>query len=82
MDSGRTASALVAHYRERGAASVRLVSLLSKPARREVDYEPDYLLFEIADHFVVGYGLDFGERLRTLPYVGVLKPELYSSNTE
>ena len=54
-----------------------MCSLLSKPARREVEYEPEYLLFAIPDKFVVGYGLDFAETLRSLPYVGVLRPELY-----
>lgn len=70
----------MAHYTARGAASVALVSLLSKPARREIDYDPDYLCFAIADKFVVGYGLDFAEKLRSLPYVGVLRPELYMSD--
>jgi hypoxanthine-guanine phosphoribosyltransferase len=56
-----------------------MASLLSKPARREVDFDPQYLCFTIPDKFVVGYGLDFAEHLRSLPYVGVLKPEAYSS---
>jgi hypoxanthine phosphoribosyltransferase len=78
VDSGRTALALLAHYREAGAASVKLASLLSKPARRTTDCEPDYLCFEVEDKFVIGYGLDFDELYRELPYVGVLKPELYA----
>jgi hypoxanthine phosphoribosyltransferase len=79
VDTGRTAQALTSHYRAAGAASVEMVALLSKPARREVDFDPAYLCFTIPDKFVVGYGLDFAEHLRTLPYVGVLKPEAYSS---
>ena len=77
VDSGRTATALLQHYRDAGAASCKLVSLLSKPSRREVPLEPDYLCFEVEDKFVVGYGLDFDELYRTLPYVGVLRPECY-----
>jgi len=57
---------------------VRMVALLSKPSRREVEYEPDFLGFTIPDAFVVGYGLDFAEHLRSLPYVGVLRPEAYA----
>lgn len=75
MDSGNTAKALISHYQSCGAASVAMASLLSKPARREVDFDPQYLCFTIPDKFVVGYGLDFAEHLRSLPYVGVLKPE-------
>lgn len=78
MDSGRTAAALCKACRARGAASVALASLLSKPARRAVPYEPDYLCFEVEDKFVVGYGLDFAEHYRSLPYVGILRPELYA----
>lgn len=77
VDSGRTAAALVRHFAAAGAASVALASLLSKPARRAVPYEPDYLGFEVPDLFVVGYGLDFAEHYRSLPYVGVLRPSCY-----
>ncbi|KAG7670974.1 hypothetical protein Ndes2437A_g04612 [Nannochloris sp. 'desiccata'] len=82
VDSGNTAQALISHYQSCGAASVAMASLLSKPARREVDFDPQYLCFTIPDKFVVGYGLDFAEHLRSLPYVGVLKPEAYSSPSE
>ena len=79
VDSGNTAKALTTHFELHGAASVAFASLLSKPARREVDFEPEYLCFTIPDRFVVGYGLDFAEHLRSLPYVGVLKPSAYLS---
>jgi hypothetical protein len=82
VDSGNTALALIGHFTSCGAASVAMASLLSKPARREVDFDPQYLCFTIPDKFVVGYGLDFAEHLRSLPYVGVLKPEAYSSPSE
>lgn len=59
-----------------------MASLLSKPARREVDFEPEYLGFTIPDKFVVGYGLDFAEHLRSLPYVGVLRPDAYTSASD
>ena len=78
MDSGRTAAALAAHYKAAGAASVALASLLSKPARRVVPFEPEYLCFEVPDYFVVGCGLDFAEHYRELPYIGVLRPECYA----
>lgn len=64
--------------KQAGAASVKMVSFLSKPARRTTPYEPDYLCFDVPDKFVVGMGLDFNEQYRSLPYVGVLKPECYS----
>ncbi len=61
-----------------GAASVRICTLLDKPARREVEVPMDYRGFEIEDKFVVGYGLDWAGRYRNLPYIGVLRPEVYS----
>ena len=61
----------------RGANSIRLCTLLSKPERRKVDVPIDYLGFEIPDEFVVGYGLDYAEKYRNLPYIGILKPEVY-----
>jgi hypothetical protein len=82
VDSGRTATQLTDHYRQRGAASVKMACLLSKPSRREIEFDPDYLCFEVPDVFVVGYGLDFAEKFRTLPYVGVLKPEAYATAAE
>ena len=58
--------------------SVKICTILSKPSRRMADIEPDYCGFEVPDEFVVGYGLDYDEKYRNLPYVGVLKPEVYS----
>lgn len=78
VDSGRTLSMLTALLRERGAHSVHTVTLLDKPERREVNFEPDYCGAVIPDSFVVGYGLDYNESYRDLPYVGILKPEIYS----
>ena len=63
---------------QRGAASVKLCALFSKPARRKIPVNIDYLGFEIPDEFIVGYGLDYAEEYRNLPYVGVLKPEIYT----
>lgn len=77
IDSGRTLSYLVDYLKLRGAASVKTCTLLDKPSRREVEFEPDFCGFVVPDEFVVGYGLDFDEKYRALPYVGVLKPELY-----
>lgn len=77
IDSGRTLSYLVGYLKLKGAKSVRCATLLDKPDRREVDFNPDYTGKVIPDVFVVGYGLDFDEKYRALPYVGVLKPEIY-----
>ena len=73
VDTGLTARFLLQLIEERGAASVELVSLLDKPARRQVAVDVRYVGFTIEDHFVVGYGLDLDQRLRNLPYVGVLR---------
>ena len=77
IDSGRTLSYLVSYLQINGVRSVRSVALLDKPSRREVEYTPDYVGREIPDEFVVGYGLDYAEKYRSLPYVGILKPEIY-----
>lgn len=77
LDSGVTIRHLADLLRQRAPASLRVCALLSKPARRKVECEADYLGFEIPDEFVVGYGLDYAERYRWLPYVAVLKPEIY-----
>jgi len=77
LDSGVTLNSLRNILISRGARSVKLCALLSKPARRKFDIEADYLGFEIEDEFVVGYGLDYAEKYRNLPYVGVLKPSVY-----
>ena len=78
IDSGRTLSYLVDYLKLNGAHSVRTCTLLDKPSRRVVDFTPDYVGTLIPDEFVVGYGLDYAEQYRTLPYIGVLKPEVYT----
>ena len=77
LDSGVTLSFLMKILKARGAASIRLCTLLSKPERRKVDVPIDYLGFEIPDAFVVGYGLVYAEKYRNLPYIGILKPSVY-----
>ena len=78
IDSGVTLSYLTKYLLGKGAKSVRTCTLLDKPSRRRVEFTPDYCGTEIPDEFVVGYGLDYDERYRALPYVGVLRPEVYS----
>jgi hypoxanthine phosphoribosyltransferase len=73
VDTGLTLSYLLANLKSRGASSVKLVALLDKVERREREVPIDYLGFQIPDHFVVGYGLDFAERYRNLPFIAVLK---------
>ena len=73
VDTGLTLSYLLANLQSRGAASVKLAALLDKFERREKEVKIDYLGFQIPDHFVVGYGLDFAERYRNLPFIAVLK---------
>ncbi len=80
VDSGRTLFCLTENLRGRGAHSVRTAALLDKPSRREVDFTADYIGATIPDEFVVGYGLDFDEKYRDLPYVGVLHPAVYLGN--
>lgn len=79
IDSGRTLSYLVNYLLNKGARSVKTCTLLDKPSRREVEFNPDYSGMKIPDEFVVGYGLDYDEKYRTLPYVGILRPEVYNS---
>ncbi len=78
LDTGFTLSYVLDHLRAQRPASIRLCILLDKRARRIVPTEIDYRGFEIPDKFVVGYGLDYAERYRNLPFVGVLKPEVYA----
>lgn len=78
LDSGVTLSYLKNYLSGRGAASIKIVTLLDKPARRKADIKADYFGFTVPDEFVVGYGLDYAETYRNLPYIGVLKPEVYS----
>jgi hypoxanthine phosphoribosyltransferase len=75
LDTGRTLSHLCGHFRELGAASLRVAVLLRKRGRQQVPFEPDYCGFEIRDAFVVGYGLDYNDEYRNLPYIAVLPGE-------
>lgn len=77
IDSGRTLEYITRNLQTRRPASLRVCTLLSKPARREVDVRVDLVGFEIPDEFVVGYGLDYAEEYRNLPFIGVLKEEIY-----
>lgn len=78
LDSGNTLAFLTDYLRTKGAASVTIATLLDKPARREKPIKADYVGFEVPDEFVVGYGLDYAQQYRNMPYIGVLKPEVYS----
>ena len=77
IDSGVTLDYLSKYFRERGAKSVAIATLLNKPARRKVDLKVDYIGFEVPDEFIVGYGIDYAEDYRNLPFIGTLKPEVY-----
>jgi hypoxanthine phosphoribosyltransferase len=81
IDSGLTLSYLMRNLRARKPASLEVVTLLTKPERREIDVPVRYVGFEIPNRFVIGYGLDFAERYRNLPYVAVLNPELVPNAT-
>ena len=77
IDTGLTLHYLLENLRARRVASVKVVALLDKPSQRKVAVKADYEGFQVPDAFVVGYGLDFAQRYRNLPFVGVLKPEIY-----
>lgn len=77
IDSGRTLSYIIDMFKYRKAKSIKIVTLLDKPEGRVVPLEADYVGFLVPNEFVVGYGLDFIENYRNLPYIGVLKPEIY-----
>ena len=77
IDSGNTMYALKNMLKTRNPASVKIISLLDKPSRRTADITPDFTCFEIEDEFVIGYGLDYAEKYRDLPYVGILKRSVY-----
>jgi len=79
IDSGLTLKYLAENLKSRNPASLKICTLLNKPERRKVDVQVDYNGFTIPDHFVVGYGLDFAEKYRNLPFIGILKPEAYKS---
>ena len=78
IDSGTTMSKLITMLKTRNPASLKLCALLSKPSRRKTEVNIDYYGWEIPDEFVVGYGLDYAEKYRNLPFIGVLKREIYS----
>ena len=78
LDSGVTLSYLKNYLAGRKPASISIVTLLDKPSRRRADIKADYSGFEVEDAFVVGYGLDYAEKYRNLPYIGILKPEIYA----
>ena len=77
LDTGVTLSNLVPMLKMRDPNSVRICAILDKPSRRRADIQADYIGFQVPDEFVVGYGLDYDEKYRNLPYVGVLKPSVY-----
>lgn len=81
IDSGRTLLYVREMLLARQPASLRILTLLNKPDRREVDVPVDYIGFDIPDEFVVGYGLDYSELYRNIPYIAVLKPEAFKSNS-
>ena len=78
LDSGNTLAFLTEYLKTKGAASVTITTLLDKPSRREKPIKADYAGFVVPDEFVVGYGLDYCQQYRNMPYIGVLKPEVYT----
>ncbi|MEA5144036.1 MAG: hypoxanthine phosphoribosyltransferase [Oscillibacter sp.] len=78
LDSGNTLAFLKNYFVAKGAASITIVTLLDKPSRREKAITPDLYGFVVPDEFVVGFGLDYCQQYRNMPYIGVLKPEVYS----
>ena len=78
MDSGKTLQYLTRLLQSRGPASIRICTLFDKPERREVEVFPTYVGARIPDAFIVGYGLDYDEKYRNLPFVGILKPAVYA----
>lgn len=82
IDTGLTLNYLIRYLRGKNPKTLRICTLLDKPARRLVEIQVDYIGFEIPDQFVIGYGLDYGEVYRNLRFVGVLKPEVYGASLE
>jgi hypoxanthine phosphoribosyltransferase len=80
IDSGRTLDYVTRNLHTRHPASLRVCSLLSKPSRRQIDVPVDFVGFEIPDEFVIGYGLDYAEEYRNLPFIGVLREEIYQDD--
>lgn len=77
IDTGLTLSYIVENFKSRGASSVTICTLLDKPERRKVNVEIKYIGFDVPDEFIIGYGIDYAEKYRNLPYIGVLKREIY-----
>ena len=77
IDSGTTMNYLLGYFKDKKAASVKICALLNKPSRRKIEVKIDYCGFEIPDEFIVGYGLDFAQHYRNLPYLGVLRHSVY-----
>lgn len=77
VDTGTTLKYLLKYLKARKAESIEIVSLLNKPVRRKVDLDVKYIGFEVPDGFIVGFGIDYAEKYRNLPYIGILKPEIY-----
>ncbi len=77
VDTGNTLTYILRNFAARKPKSVRVATLLSKPSRRQIEVPVDFIGFEVPDEFVIGYGLDFAEQYRNLPFIGVLKPEVY-----
>jgi hypoxanthine phosphoribosyltransferase len=77
IDSGLTLKYLLENLKSRNPASIKLCTLLNKPERRKVDVHIDYNGYDVPDYFVIGYGLDYNERYRNLPFIGILKPDVY-----
>ena len=82
VDSGHTLDYIMRHFTARNPASIRVATLLNKPSRREIDVAVDFIGFEVPDEFVMGYGLDYAEQYRNIPYIGVLKPSVYQHTDE
>ena len=77
LDSGVTLNYQIGYLKHRNPRSVRIVTLFDKPSRRKAPVKADYYGYEVPDAFIVGYGLDYAEKYRNLPYIGILKPEIY-----
>ncbi len=77
LDSGVTLNYLIGYLNHRNPKSIRIVTLFDKPSRRKAPVKADYFGYEVPDAFIVGYGLDYAEKYRNLPYIGILKPEIY-----
>ena len=82
VDTARTMKQVVTALKNRGAKSIKIMTLVDKPSARKVDLKVDYSCFKIAPEFIVGFGLDYKEYMRNLPYIGVLKNEVYNSKED